>query len=429
MQLSRRSLLAGASALLAAPVLVEAPVQAKTAPSRWPALRALVSSYIAQGRVPGAALAVLRPGSFRPEWIIEGNDAFENGRPVTPDTLWRIYSMTKPLTGLLAMQMVASGRLSLDQPIAEVLPEFNTVQVLINPEKSLDARPAKTPIRLRHLLTHTAGLAYTINGNGLLEQEYRRLGLQPGSSPRFLTKSDGTMPDLQTFARRLSALPLLSEPGTNWHYSVANDLLGALLERVSGQPLDRLLKSMLLTPVGMESTGFQITDPQARRLSSNYAWIGADGKPLAKPQLIDGRAQSDWLSPPAMLAGGAGLVASAHDYARYAQMMLNSGMLGRRPVIAAATVRHAMSNLMPAGVFYEQSSGFGASARLTLFDTRRLEPEGAPAGVYGWGGAAGTLFQIDPVRGIAVVLMLQYLPQARFPLPKELQIALNQDLA
>lgn len=423
MQLSRRSFLAGTGALLAAPSF------AKAAAPRWPALRSLVSSYITQGRVPGAALAILRPGPYRPEWIIEGTDAFENGRTVTPDTLWRIYSMTKPLTGLLAMQMVSSGKLKLDQPIADILPEFAAMQVLTDPAKSLEARPAQSPIRLRHLLTHTAGFAYTITANGPLEQEYRRLGLQPGSSPRFLNQTDGAIPDLQTFARRLAALPLLSEPGSKWHYSVASDLLGALLERASGQPLDRLLQSALLGPLGMESTGFQIKPKQANRLASNYAWITPDGKPLGKPQLIESRSDSDWLKPPAMLAGGAGLVASAHDYARYAQMMLNGGTLGRRPVIASGTVRHSMSNLMPANVFYEKADGFGASARLTLFDTRRLAPEGAPAGVYGWGGAAGTLFQVDPVRGIAMVLMLQYLPQQRFPLPKELQIALNKDLA
>jgi CubicO group peptidase (beta-lactamase class C family) len=428
MHLSRRSLLAGTGALLAAPAFAK-PAFAKPAAPRWPALRSLVSSYISQGRVPGAALAILRPGAFRPEWIIEGTDAFENGRPVTPDTLWRIYSMTKPLTGLLAMQMVASGKLQLDQPIASILPDFSTMQVLTDPAKSLEAQPAKTPITLRHLLTHTAGFAYSINGNGPLEQEYRRLGLQPGSSPRFLTKTDGAIPDLQSFARRLATLPLLSEPGAKWHYSVASDLLGALLERVSGQPLDQLMQAMLLKPLGMDSTGFQIRPQDARRLSANYAWLGADGKPLAEPQLIDSRSESDWLAPPAMFAGGAGLVASAQDYARYAQMMLNGGTLGSSPVIAAPTIRHTMSNLMPDGVFYEQSSGFGASARLTLFDTRRLAPEGAPAGVYGWGGAAGTLFQIDPVRGVAMVLMLQYLPQQRFPLPKELQIALNKDLA
>lgn len=423
MHISRRTFLTATGALLATPAL------AKTTPPRWPAMAALISSYIRQGRIPGAALAILRPGAFKPEWIIEGTDAFENGRPITPDTLWRIYSMTKPLTGLLAMQMVANGKLGLDQPIADIMPEFAAMRVLSGPAKSLDASPTQTPIRLRHLLTHTAGFAYTINGNGPLELEYRRLGLQPGSSPRFLTKSDGAMPDLQGFARRLATLPLLSEPGTKWHYSVANDLLGALLERVSGQPLDRFLQSMLLAPLGMESTGFQINAAKARHLSSNYAWIGADGKPLAKPQLIDSRAESDWLAPPAMLAGGAGLVASAQDYARYAQMMLNGGMLGRRQIIAAPTIRHTMSNLMPSGVFYDTTNGFGASARLTLFDTRRSAPEGAPAGVYGWGGAAGTLFQIDPVRGIALVLMLQYLPQARFPLPTDLQIALNQDLA
>jgi CubicO group peptidase (beta-lactamase class C family) len=299
--------------------------------------------------------------------------------------------------------------------------------VLTDPKNGLEARAATRPITLRHLLTHTAGLAYAINGDGALEREYRRLGLQPGSSPRFLAPGDGAIPDLQTFVSRLAAVPLRSEPGTEWHYSVANDLLGGLLERVSGQPLDVLMERMLLRPLGMESSGFRARSGD--RLSSNYAWVGVDGKPLDKPMLVDGPADSDWLRPPAMLAGGAGLLASAHDYARYVHAMLDNGMIDGRARLPMALVRGAMSNLMPAGVFQEKINGFGASARLTLFDTRRLVPEGAPAGVYGWGGAAGTLFQVDPVRGVGVVLMLQYLPAQRFPLARDLQVALNQDLA
>lgn len=421
---NRRTMLAGAGGLVAAPAIARS-----RGGDRWPALRALMSRYIAEKKVPGAAMAIVRPGPFRPEWILEGQDAFDVGRPVTPDTLWRIYSMTKPLTGMMAMAMVADGRLRLDQPISEVLPEYAAMRVQIDPANSLDSRPADRPILLRHLLTHTAGLAYTINGNGPLEKEYKRLGLQPGSSNRFLAPGDAPIADLQTFVKRLATLPLRSEPGTGWHYSVASDLLGGLLERASGVSLDVLLARMLLQPLGMSSTGFQIRPADARLLSTNYAWVGIDGKPLDAPQPIDTPANSDWLRAPSILAGGAGLVASASDYARFAQMLLNDGGFERRVVMRDTTVRHAMSNLMPAGVFYEQIDGFGASGRLTLFDTLNSVPEGSPAGTYGWGGAAGTLFQVDPVRGIGVVMMLQYLPQQRFPLPKELQVALNQDLA
>ncbi len=426
--LNRRMMLASAGALAVAPAL--SPALAKSSGGdRWPAIRALVSRYIAEKKVPGAAVAIVRPGRFRPDWIIEGNDAFTGGHPVTQDTLWRIYSMTKPLTGMMAMQMVADGRLRLDQPISEILPEFAQIRVQTDPQNSLASRPAQRPILLRHLLTHTAGLAYTINGNGPLEKEYKRLGLQPGSSNRFLAPGETAIPDLQTFVQRLATLPLRSEPGTEWHYSVANDLLGGMLEKVGGVPLDELMARMFLKPLGMDSTGFQIKASDARRLSTNYAWLDAAGKPLDTPQPIDGPTNSDWLRTPAMFAGGAGLVASASDYARFAQMLLNNGGFERGLVMREPTVRHAMSNIMPTGVFFEKINGFGASGRLTLFDTLKTAPEGSPAGNYGWGGAAGTLFQVDPVRGIGVVLMLQYLPQQRFPLPRELQIAINQDLA
>ncbi|GGI78526.1 serine hydrolase [Polymorphobacter multimanifer] len=422
--LGRRALLAGAGALVAAPAVART-----TGGDRWPALRALVSRYIAEKKVPGAAVAIVRPGRFRPDWIIEGEDAFTGGRPVTKDTLWRIYSMTKPLTGMMAMAMVAEGKLRLDQPIGDVLPEFAAMRVQTDPANSLASRPAERPILLRHLLTHTAGLGYSINGNGPLEKEYKRLGLQPGSSNRFLAPGDGAIPDLQTFVKRLATLPLRSEPGTGWHYSVANDLLGGLMERVGGAPLDVLMQRMLLKPLGMDSTRFQVRAADARRLSTNYAWIGLDGKPLATPQPIDTPVDSDWLRPPAMFSGGGGLAASASDYARFAQMLVNGGGFERGVVLRETTVRQGMSNLMPPGVFYEKMDGFGASGRLTLFDTLKVAPDGSPAGSYGWGGAAGTLFQVDPVRGVGVVVMLQYLPQQRFPLPKELQVALNQDLA
>ena len=396
---------------------------------RLGAVKGLIDSYVAAGRVPGAVVAVVRPGAFRPEYVMTGSTAFEGGTPVTPDTLWRLYSMTKPVTAMAVMQQVALGRLALDMPISEVLPEFARMQVLVDPAKGLESRPAEKPILVRHLLTHTAGFAYTINGNGPLEREYRRLGLQPGSSPAFLAPGDGPFPDLQGFLTALSGLPLLSEPGTSWRYSVALDVAGGLLERLTGNRLDAVLEAQLLRPLGMASSGFEVRPSQLSRLSSNYAWVELTGKPLDKPVFIDGPKRTDWLGPQKLLAGGAGMLASASDYARFAQMLLNEGLFQGRRIMPGGTVRLAMSNLMPAGVFYEGRNGFGAGGRVSLFDTLSAGPVGTPVGSYGWGGAAGTLFQVDPVREMAVVVMLQYLPQQRFELPKELQGALNRDFA
>jgi CubicO group peptidase (beta-lactamase class C family) len=396
--------------------------------AEFAAVQALIDRYVAEGKVPGAVVAVVRPAPLRPLFLKAGKTAFEGGAPVDEDTLWRVYSMTKPITAMAVMQQIALGKLRLDQPISEILPEYRTMQVLIDPTKSLDSRPASTPITVRHLLTHTAGLSYTISGNGPLEKEYRRLGLMPGIGTAGRQPGDGDIPDLQGFTRALATLPLHAEPGTLWRYSVALDLAGGLLERLTGQRFDEILARQLFAPLGMASTGFSVAPKDLPRLSSNYAWIKPDQTLLTTPVLIDGPGRTDWLGPQRLLAGGAGLLSSARDYARFGQMLLDEGRFGGRSVMPRDTARLAMSNLMPEGVFFEKTQGNGAGGRSTLFDTR-ARADGTPAGSYGWGGAAGTLFQVDRTRGVAVVVMLQYLPSQRWPLGKDSQIALNRDLA
>ena len=392
------------------------------------AVQALIDGYVAGGRVPGAVVAIVRPGLARPEYLMAGKTAFEGGRAVSPDTLWRIYSMTKPITAMAVMQQVALGQLALDMPISQILPEFKAMRVLVDPARSLESRPAEKPILVRHLLTHTAGLTYTIVGNDPIEREYRRLGLMPGSATAGIQPGDGKVPDLQGFVAGVASLPLRSEPGTLWRYSVAMDVAGGMLERLTGETFDKVLAAQLFGPLGMANTSFEVGERQLGRLSSNYAWVTPDLKPIDKPVLIDGPKQTTWLGKQRLLAGGAGLLSSASDYARFGQMLLNEGIFEGRIVMPRGIARLAMSNLMPKGVFYEGSQGYGAGGRVTLFDTAADNPEGISVGAYGWGGAAGTLFQVDPVRQMAVVVMLQYLPQQRFPLGKELQVALNRDL-
>ena len=423
MELSRRGMLGSiAGAALATAV----PGQAR-GKDDFASVQALIDGYVAMGRVPGAVVAIVRPGGFRPRYLMTGKTAFDGGVAVTPDTLWRIYSMTKPVTAMAVMQQVATGALRLDMPISEVMPEFKAMRVLVDPAKGLESRPAVTPITVRHLLTHTAGLTYTIIGNGPLEKEYRRLGLMPGNATAGVQPGDGKIPDLAGFVAGLASLPLHAEPGTGWRYSVSHDLAGGMLARLTGKGFDAVLAEQLFKPLGMASTGFSVAPGDLRRLSSNYAWVKPDLTPLNAPVLIDGPGRSDWAGPPKLLAGGAGLLSSARDYARFGQMLLNEGVFEGRVVMPRGTARLAMANMMPTGVFYEGIKGFGAGGQVTLFDTRHL-PEGGPAGNYGWGGAAGTLFHVDRVRELAVVVMLHYLPQQRFPLGKELQTTLNRDL-
>ncbi len=427
LRLDRRGLLQGFAAAAAA----AAAGPALGRGSAYPALQALIDGYVAEGLVPGAVVGVLKPGRYQPTWLTAGRSLFEGGTAVSPkDTLWRIFSMTKPITGIAVMQQVAAGKLTIDTPVAEIMPEFRQMRVLIDPEKGLESRPAEKPILVRHLLTHTAGFSYTIAGNGPLEKEYRRLGLLPMSASVLVGPGDTPAPDLTTYMARLSTVPLHYEPGTKWRYSIALDVAGALLERLTGKTLDQVFESQLFGPLGMGDTGFTVTPSQQKRLSGLYAWQDPKtGKPMAKPTLIDGPEKTELSQRPAMLAGGAGLVSSADDYARFAQMLLNEGMFEGRVLLPRPVARLACSNLMERGVWFNGADGNGAGGRAILSDARKADPGAYGVGTWGWGGAASTLFHVDQVRGAAVVLMLQSLGNPKGPDEKRYNRAVNADLA
>lgn len=426
LRLDRRGLLKGFSAAAAA--AAAGPVLGRA--SAYPALQALIDAYVAEGLVPGAVVGVLKPGRFRPVWMTAGRTLFEGGAPVSPEgTLWRIFSMTKPVTGIAVMQQVAAGKLTIDTPIADVMPEFRQMRVLVDPEKGLESRPAEKPILVRHLLTHTAGFSYTIAGNGPLEKEYRRLGIQPMSARVLVGPGDTPAPDLRTYVERLARLPLHYEPGTKWRYSIGLDVAGAMLERLTGKTLDQVFEDQLFGPLGMNDTGFTVTPAQQKRLSGLYAWSDPQtGKPAEKPVLIDGPEKTELAQRPAMLAGGAALVSSADDYARFAQLMLNEGMFEGKVLLPRQVARLAMSNLMEKGVTFYEFDGNGAGGRAILSDRTRTDPGTYPVGTWGWGGAASTLFHVDQVRGHAVVLMLQSFGNPKGPDEKRYNRAVNADL-
>ncbi|MBU6166506.1 MAG: beta-lactamase family protein [Alphaproteobacteria bacterium] len=403
----------------------------RLAPLRHDAVQALIDDYVARGRVPGAVVALLEPGRHRPVFVSAGVTAFGGSIKATPDTLWRVYSMSKPITAMAIMQRVATGELKLDQPIADIMPEYRDMKVAIDPAKGLESRPAARPITVRHLLTHTAGFSYSINGNGPLEKEYKRLGIQPGSVPAFLQPGEGALPDLQVMAAALAGLPLALDPGTAWKYSVSLDVAGALLERLTSMTFDKVLQQQLFGPLGMKDTGFWAQD--RARLAANYLWTApGTTKLLDKPIPISTLERDGFTTRPRLLSGGGGLVSSARDYAKFAQMVLNEGEFEGRTIIPRGTARLATSNLMPPGVFFDGSNGFGAGGRVTLFDTRSGTPAGSSWGggtadAYGWGGAAGTLFMADRVRQFGVVLMLQTMGDSSLPRDKDLSAALARD--
>ncbi len=387
----------GASALTAglvtAPAFARMPLTPKPAP--WSPVLAAMQGFVDTKYVPGAAGAIGRR-TEDPEFLFTGALGFDNPAPVTADTLFRAYSMTKPITGMAAMMLIEDGKLKLDQNIADFIPGFANPKVLIDPAKNLDSRPSRAPITVRNLLTHTAGLGYAIVTKGPLLDAYLKLGLTPGAASRKPLPGQPnvpTAPSLAEFADRLATLPLIADPGAKWSYSVSLDLLGRIIELASGQPFDAFLQQRILTPLDMTSTWFQVPDSEMKRLTTNYFQAPFGAFP------IDPGNDSVYLDKPAFPFGGAGLVSTPRDYDRFLAMLMGEGALGSTRIMKAETARLAMSNLVHPDTKMESfvtGQGFGAGGRVTLNPGKN----GEGVGTFGWGGAASTIGWVDRSRGI-----------------------------
>lgn len=415
---------AGAAAVLAA-VPSCAWNQASRPSARWASVEALIQRYLAEGKYPGA-IAALSFGGSPPQYVAAGTLAFDSPEKVDEDSLWRIKSMTKQTTGVATMMLIEDGVLALDQPVADILPALRSMRVAVDPEKSLASRPAERSITIRHLLTHTSGFSYWIpsSGEGLLPRAYRERGITPGNSyPRMLNRP-GYGPQARGLAEmveRLAELPLAFEPGTAWHYSVGADVLGAVIERITGS-FEGFLQKRLFGPLGMDSTGFQVAPRNAARLTSNYEVTPAG------PKLLDSGMKSVFLKPSTLPAGGAGVVSSAREFMRFGLMLLHGGMLERARVMRPETARLVTSNLLPEGVTsgmaVSGARGWGAGGPVVVLGDS--SPFGAP-GSFGGGGSAGTLWGLDPQRRGVWLFMSQHMPPDRGSLA-EVTAAIESDL-
>ena len=363
---------------------------------------ALFERHVEQGDVAGAVLAVAI-GDEDPCFISVGETGFGTGRPVQPDSLHRIYSQTKPITGIATMMLVEEGAIGLDQPIGELLPELANLEVLVSEEGDA-VRPAERQPVVRDLLTHSAGFSYGMQFSALAAR-YRELGLMPGDRIAAHRDGGGEDPrDLAHMVELLGTLPLARDPGEMFEYSLSIDILGALIERVSGRGLDTFFEERFFGPLGMVDTSFVVPPEKLDRLV-NLHERGEDGS----WKLADGPADSAYARP-ALLSGGGGLVSTAQDYARFTAMLANEGDYRGTRLLKPETVRLARSNLLPVGLnaqFYGNvmpHMGFGAAMQVNLAAMR------STPGLFGWGGAAGTGMWVDPVHQLHVVLMTQYFP-------------------
>jgi CubicO group peptidase (beta-lactamase class C family) len=380
------------------------PEEAGLDPRRLEELDRLLARHVGSGSLPGYLLSVARAG--RVAWLtLRGSRDLAAGLPVEADTLWRIYSMTKPVTSVAAMTLVEEGLLSLDDPLGRHLPAFAEPRVHVSGEGSaMRTRPADGPVLIRHLLSHTAGLTFAFHHAHPVDALYREAGLHASVLP------DG---DLAQTCDAYARLPLQFEPGTRWNYSVATNVLGRVIEVVSGLPLDVFLARRVLGPLGMTDSGFHLDEEQTGRLAELYG-DGEDGA----LEVVPGTPVRE---RPRLLSGSGGLVASAGDYHRFMEMLRRRGELDGARVLRAETVDLMTRSHLPDGadirgfgvpVHDEPANsgvGFGLGFSVVVDPARTQSP--SSLGAFGWKGVATTVFWVDPVRDLTVQFMTQVRPR------------------
>ncbi|MDE3205203.1 MAG: beta-lactamase family protein [Acidobacteriota bacterium] len=386
-------------------------------PSRLARIDRHFASYVEDGRLPGWLIVVARRGRVAHVGSNGWRDR-EGNRPVTTDTLWRLASMTKPVTSVAALMLYEEGAFELKDPISRWLPEFAEARVYESGGSSNPTtRPAEEPIRVWHLLTHTAGLTYGFHHSHPVDAMYRAAGFEWGTPPGA---------DLARCCELWAEQPLLFEPGREWNYSVATDVLGRLVEVVSGETLEQFFHSRVLGPLGMQDTGFWVTEERAERLAAAYAANPAGRSAPAVP--FDG---SGALSPPSSLSGGGGLIGPAGDYLRFAEMLRRGGELDGVRLLSPRTVAYMTANHLPGGVDLEQFGrplfaettfdgvGFGLGVSVVTDPVKGKVL--SRAGEFGWGGAFSTFFFVSPAEDLTVALFTQLLPSSTHPIRSELK--------
>ncbi len=371
--------------------------------------------WVDEGKLAGVSTLVARRGRVvHHAWC--GKADLARGTPMAADTIVRIYSMTKPLTSVAIMMLYEEGRFQLDDPITRFLPCFSNMRVFAGGARGkIETVPAVRDITFRDLLTHTSGLTYGFMESTLVDAQYRERHVN-------FQADDG---DLGQMVERVAALPLLAQPGAEWNYSVATDVLGHLVAVISGQSFESFMLERVTGPLGMVDTAFHLPPEKLPRFAANYLRAGDDLLHLA-----DDPATSRYGAPRAICSGGGGLVSTAGDYLRFCQMMLNKGeldgvrLLGRKTV-ELMTSNHLRGDMADMGqARFSESTyegiGFGLGFSVML-DPAKAQILGTP-GEYAWGGAASTAFWVDPAEEMAVILLTQLMPSSTYPLRRELRV-------
>ena len=377
--------------------------------------------YVDEGQLPGWLIVVTRRGKVA-HLSRYGHADIEAGRPVEVDTRWRIFSMTKPVTSVAAMMLFEEGAFDLTDPIARWLPEFAEPRVYVK-GSALNplTEPATEPIRLWHLLTHTSGLTYGFHNAHPVDAMYRAAGFEWGTPPGL---------DLAGCVERWAQLPLVFQPGSEWNYSVSSDVLGRLVEVVSGQPLDEFLGQRIFTPLDMNDTSF---GTEGENLAVLYV-----PQPGTRKAIRHNEFNAIGHGRPDCLSGGGGLVSTAADYHRFTQFLLCRGELDGVRLLSSRTVALMTSNHLPGDadleaygrpLFAEMPfNGFGFGLGFSVLKDPVKAKTLSSAGEFAWGGAASTAFWVDPAEELTAMFFTQLMPSSTHPIRQHLRQLVYQAL-
>ena len=385
-----------------------------------------LNRYVDSGKLPGYQLLIARRG--QPAFFHQhGLRDVEAGLPVEADTIFRFYSMTKPITSVALLQLYERGLFQLNHPVSAYIPQFKNLTVFKSgDENAYEVEPLQRAVTFRDLFTHTAGFTYPSEAadSHPVDRLYAKREIRgtPGAT-------------LASMADKVAAIPLLFSPGMRWRYSIATDILGYLVELISGQTLDAYFAEHIFEPLGMVDTAFHVPANKIARFAANYGYEKDEaGNDTMK--LIDAPTTSSYLNPPTMPSGGGGLVSTAADYLRFAQMLLNGGRWGGEQILGRKTVELMTSNHLPnngdltsmgQAVFSEtpyDGIGFGLGVSV-MVEPAKAQILGSP-GEYAWGGAASTAFWVDPVEQQIVIFLTQLMPSSTYPIRRELRVLTYQ---
>ena len=363
-------------------IVLDRPQDVGMSPEKLAQVSPAVQDLVDAEKIAGASVVVARRGKvvfFETFGVMDK----EAGKPVAEDTIFRFYSMTKPVTSVAVMMLVEQGKIKLDDPVSKYIEPFKNLKVY---DESGTPVEATREVTVRDLLRHTSGLTYGYFGNTAVDKMYRNRGVLDREA------------SLQDMAAKLGEIPLLYQPGTKWHYGVSTDVLGYLVEKVSGESLDAFFRNRIFGPLGMKDTGFHVPPEKVDRFAVCYSPMPGQGLTIS-----DDPRKSQFLQKPGLLSGGGGLVSTIGDYLQFCRVLANKGELDGKRLLRTETVEMMTRNQLPESVSW-MGQGFGLGFSVWLTENKY------GAGEYGWGGAASTHFWIHPKHELIVIALLQLMP-------------------